>query len=1245
MRLKRMRKGVLFLIFMVIILIFTNGLFFVYYSGNDKGEVKEVFYDTDEMDSEYYEDDILRESYSYNNDVIKLNADKNVINENQNILKKIIDKSGRKRSSGRSSSRSKINSEAKIIDDNFINSVGDNNTNLFTPAISGAVVNNVNNTSIDINNENNSKAEVNIVVNNTDDFRLDDTSINNKSQELNQSELNETLIYPQGPDVGFCQYNFCDSPVTSYESDEGPGGSYCCPAKAPPYSAAGYEECTNYFIKSTANVKNDYATDFCTDSHTLKEAFLDCDIGNDDLYYKIKDCNDFDFYGDYEYYCIYNKVKKHQRFSDIGCGDGACEEISNTYINEQVISQLGDSDYCAKRKQGVNNDWAGCTLCEENDYDCDSNSECSSGLQCKGTLGPSSSDGCCSTNAKWDSSLKICCISHYSHTCYDNDVYYYDSCGIKEDKALECGEDSCGSFGNNYCKNGDVYKKRTCYDRGCSNNDCFSHSSIDEQLVQDCDYDCSNGQCIPKPACFSNSDCGTDGYIDEQFCSVNQLKRTYRTYTCSNPGTQSAFCSHSDIIQTIDDCNDSGCSTSGYFCKDSDVYYTLSCNNEVGCVGNACKIETNSTDVKVYECGSDSCDSWGSNFCSDGDVYRSRTCFDKGCSDSVCFSNPSTENEKVSECGSLGCSNGQCNTCQTHNSYSCSEGDVYWYNSCSVKEDKKQECGDSGFVGGNYCFDNDVYKNYTTKGCSGNSCTTNTEKQKQNECGANGCSNGQCNSCQTHSYYQCFDNDVYWYNACNVKEDKKQECGSSGCANGQCIVSCTNECSTSGAKQCSGSNLQTCGNYDSDSCLEWGGDINCQYGCSNGQCNPQPCVDECVPAGQTQCNGNTKQTCGNYDSDSCLEWGNNVSCPNGCSNNQCNNQCSDEYPLSCNNLCYQCSSNYPVLFCPTDVNASKFCYSSISSCKSSNSNNVGMCVSKFACYVNADCGTNGFIGTPACSNNDLIQTHRTYTCNNANSASANCSFSDVSQIKEDCGDSGYNGSNYCFDGDVYREYISRGCSNNGCFANTQKQKQQECGSLQCANGVCVSEKQATINLNAGVNLFSLPLVPSGGAVSFGSVNNNCIIASGGVGACSVQNIAYLNPNTGNYICLNVNSALHPGQGYFVKVLNACSLTVRGNDLASNKIGYLGTNTIKKGENLIGAPTNAVSFSSIKNTCDVEDPLMFVYGVTNCNGIPNYSGKNYCGFSSLGYNYCYCSVSQLVPGKGYNLYSDKECAFR
>ena len=62
--------------------------------------------------------------------------------------------------------------------------------------------------------------------------------------------------------------------------------------------------------------------------------------------------------------------------------------------------------------------------------------------------------------------------------------------------------------------------------------------------------------------------------------------------------------------------------------------------------------------------------------------------------------------------------------------------------------------------------------------------------------------------------------------------------------------------------------------------------------CQNGACVqlPPPCTDECSPYGAVACaTWNVTKTCGNYDSDSCLEWGGYTACPFGttCSNGVC----------------------------------------------------------------------------------------------------------------------------------------------------------------------------------------------------------------------------------------------------------------------------------------------------------------------------------------------------------------------
>ena len=121
---------------------------------------------------------------------------------------------------------------------------------------------------------------------------------------------------------------------------------------------------------------------------------------------------------------------------------------------------------------------------------------------------------------------------------------------------------------------------------------------------------------------------------------------------------------------------------------------------------------------------------------------------------------------------------------------------------------------------------------------------------------------------------------------------------------------CWDECSYQGQHQCSGTSGKTCGNYDSDSCLEWSSLQNCDtqcYSCGDGTCNsqcgetqsncsqdcgssPPACWDECSYDGKRECTDSTHyRTCGNYDSDSCLEWSSSQSCGTGktCQDGQC----------------------------------------------------------------------------------------------------------------------------------------------------------------------------------------------------------------------------------------------------------------------------------------------------------------------------------------------------------------------
>lgn len=138
------------------------------------------------------------------------------------------------------------------------------------------------------------------------------------------------------------------------------------------------------------------------------------------------------------------------------------------------------------------------------------------------------------------------------------------------------------------------------------------------------------------------------------------------------------------------------------------------------------------------------------------------------------------------------CESGSC-SCKSHSSYSCDSGDVYWYNSCGVKEIQKNDCGGNG--------------------CTGNTCVSPTP---------------ECTAPET---------------SCSI--DKLKTCKADGtwgaevsCPNGQVCNAAGNTC-TSGAAAtyiCSSPN----GNVGDIECDAEGKPITCQ---SDGSWN----IGSCAP--------------------------------------------------------------------------------------------------------------------------------------------------------------------------------------------------------------------------------------------------------------------------------------------------------------------------------------------------------------------------------------------------------------
>ncbi|MDO8524602.1 MAG: hypothetical protein Q7R99_03165, partial [bacterium] len=107
--------------------------------------------------------------------------------------------------------------------------------------------------------------------------------------------------------------------------------------------------------------------------------------------------------------------------------------------------------------------------------------------------------------------------------------------------------------------------------------------------------------------------------------------------------------------------------------------------------------------------------------------------------------------------------------------------------------------------------------------------------------------------------------------------------------------SCTNACSAN-QKQCStNGQYQLCGNYDTDSCLEWSTSYTCPTGqtCGGSGVCQSNCTNQCTTMSNWSCpTTNTYKICGDFNNDSCLEWSSPYTCDTGYTCDATNKTCS-----------------------------------------------------------------------------------------------------------------------------------------------------------------------------------------------------------------------------------------------------------------------------------------------------------------------------------------------------------------
>ena len=170
------------------------------------------------------------------------------------------------------------------------------------------------------------------------------------------------------------------------------------------------------------------------------------------------------------------------------------------------------------------------------------------------------------------------------------------------------------------------------------------------------------------------------------------------------------------------------------------------------------------------------------------------------------------------------------------------------------------------------------------------------------------------------------------------------------CSAGKCSSTCHDECAED-SRQCAGDGYQVCADHNSDGCMDWGPITACQRGetCSNGNCSVE-CTNECAN-GAKRCDGvGGYQQCGDFDADSCLEWGSTIACADGetCSNGVCGATCQNECDTEDEHQCTVSGDGYQVCSVNNDTSTC-FTWGPVISCDQGQACQSGTCIEPCNC--------------------------------------------------------------------------------------------------------------------------------------------------------------------------------------------------------------------------------------------------------------------------------------------------------
>ncbi|MBU1946259.1 MAG: hypothetical protein KKC54_04790, partial [Nanoarchaeota archaeon] len=464
-------------------------------------------------------------------------------------------------------------------------------------------------------------------------------------------------------------------------------------------------------------------------------------------------------------------------------------------------------------------------------------------------------------------------------------------------------------------------------------------------------------------------------------------------------------------------------------------------------------------------------------------------------------------------------------------------------------------------------------------------------------------------------------------------------------------------------------------NEGTDSCTT--GTLNVVSTCNISECNAQ--CEENTDCAQSTCSQTYNDYCAGlklveYDSDKVMD---STTVDDSC-DNTCEGNC------SCTTCATDCSAPSTNTYCVKDVCSAECAIDA--DCDDSDSLTIDSCLSSCACQhqrvdcvVNSDCNDSNPCTDDVCSaantcqytnNNDACDDDQYCTVNDACSggictgSAKDCSANNIAGIATCTNDPDNNpftwdsrtaftstcdeANDLCPTGSAD---IAHACSKTSCSAQCEQDTDCTCGTTGCidsdsdgiiddyreypAHGTCENDCSCTgcdptittndnrcktvmrVAIDAGISMFSLPLIPESDK-TFNNLQVGCVLTRS-------DGIAYWNPTASppQYVYIDANTKLYPGEGYFTTQANNCYFDIEGYKFTSEWIGYLGSKQIKLGWNTIGAPSEQVNdVNTVKGTCATNS------GPWGRNAATNQ----------------YVRTQVLAPGKGYFINSLGNCEF-